>query len=421
MLDYDDFNSQHSNSSMRILFEETCRYFDYPTDYGDKLCQSFNNSFMRIPGAEGNSETPNNKIAGTLMSGHRATTFVNSMLNAAYIRLACSPQMYDASGAIHVGDDVYMAVPGFDEGERLLSSLHSFGCRLNVSKQSIGFQSGEFLRMSITDRCAYGYLNRGIASCVSGNWVNTRRLEPGELVSTMIQQVWTLTNRGRTAAYAKVLSYAVSDVTRLDRRLCERILAGTISYNGGPTRPVNGMVDRCTVASIFEQDDTAGVAEKWPKYATTDYLTHVVGDIEVRAMNMTQRSVLPAMLDSSYKKALTSGSQTRRVKFTSRIDKPFIPLGSEDACELLIKAPERGVLTRYPILNFLRPQLTTAQVTELVRMTGVRVDRDNIMVQAWGADAHPTVIVGVASYADASSLSKRARTDCIYFSYPIYM
>ncbi len=73
MLDYDDFNSQHSLESIQTLFSEVTRYTDYPHDLATRLINSFTNSEVYVQGQRMGI------LKGTLMSGHRATSFINTL------------------------------------------------------------------------------------------------------------------------------------------------------------------------------------------------------------------------------------------------------------------------------------------------------------------------------------------------------
>jgi len=212
MLDYDDFNSQHTNSSMAVLIEETCRKVGYPKEYSSKLIEGFNNTWIRSKGLEF-------KTGGTLMSGHRGTTYINSVLNAAYIRAAIGPVAYNSSGSLHVGDDVYMAVSDADTAGDILNKCREFGCRMNPSKQSVGLVCGEFLRMAIGEHGAYGYLPRSVASCVSGSWTTEKALDPQGAVNNIIQSCWTLTNRSGWSGYGELLAPVLADIARVKIRM----------------------------------------------------------------------------------------------------------------------------------------------------------------------------------------------------------
>ncbi len=100
MLDYDDFNSQHSLESIKLLFETVCEYVGYDADLSARVINSFDQSEVYVGGAKCG------RLRGTLMSGHRGTTFINTILNEAYI-LCAYPRARNYY-RLHVGDDVYI-------------------------------------------------------------------------------------------------------------------------------------------------------------------------------------------------------------------------------------------------------------------------------------------------------------------------
>ncbi len=67
MLDYDDFNSQHSLESIKLLFDTVCEYVGYDANLNTRIVNSFDMSEVYVGGGKcGN-------LKCTLMSGHRET------------------------------------------------------------------------------------------------------------------------------------------------------------------------------------------------------------------------------------------------------------------------------------------------------------------------------------------------------------
>jgi hypothetical protein len=170
MLDFDDFNSQHTIRSMQICVEEVCK--DAPEDIRHWAVESFDSMFVHW---ESEGIRHKERMVGTLPSGHRATTFINTVLNAAYCRIMCGSIM-DRVSSWHTGDDV-IAIGGEEDISRMAKLATESEFRANPSKQSVGSRCGEFLRMAITRKEARGYLARSVASIVSGNWVTETRLD----------------------------------------------------------------------------------------------------------------------------------------------------------------------------------------------------------------------------------------------------
>jgi len=236
MLDYDDFNSHHSSNVMSWLFDELITVVGYPSDLGSKLSNSFHNTYLRSLGTHLHCK-------GTLMTGHRATSFVNSVLNAAYIRYAIGEITYNNLYSMHVGDDVYMRLPSAAGADQILKSCIQLGCRLNASKQSVGRYTAEFLRMAITPTGAYGYLCRSISSCVSGNWANDVRLNAREGLMSMISSCHALINRSGNVDYSVVLAHCCHAITNFNVRHIQQLLKGTVSLGNSPNFGVSNSME----------------------------------------------------------------------------------------------------------------------------------------------------------------------------------
>nr|DBA07170.1 TPA_asm: RNA-dependent RNA polymerase (RdRP) [Trichomonas vaginalis virus 1] len=154
MLDYTDFNSQHTIESMRLVFETMKELLPSETALALDWCiASFDN--MRT--------TDGKKWTATLPSGHRATTFINTVLNWCYTQMV--GLKFDSF--MCAGDDVILMSHTPISLAPILTSPFKF----NPSKQSTGTR-GEFLRKHYTDEGVFAYPTRAIASLVSGNWLS---------------------------------------------------------------------------------------------------------------------------------------------------------------------------------------------------------------------------------------------------------
>nr|WHM28126.1 putative RNA-dependent RNA polymerase [Ustilaginoidea virens RNA virus 7] len=413
MLDYDDFNSQHSTRSMQMVFEELCSITGYPPHLTAKLVASFDKTWIRTPGGL-------KKVAGTLMSGHRGTTFINSVLNAAYIRASIGEEGYRASGSVHVGDDVYLCVATLEEAASVILRCKASGCRMNRSKQSVGPYCAEFLRLNITDQSARGYLARAVASAVSGNWVNERKLGPREALAGMIGTARTLYNRSGGVDFSRALSGCVAAVTRLPKDEVRRLLAGTFALGEGPVWSVDGMIRRYEYFDSYDAAVERLVPQAAPEYATTAYLSRAAAPVEVRALEMEEVSVKSAMLSSSYSKSLAGELDERLFRPKLLPSRGRVPRGSVSA-RLLLKAPAPpGVLSRYPVLALLKHRLSRQTVRRLLYDLGeLRVGED-VLRTAWGGRQKSVCVRGFLSYSDAASLARRSDVDVIVTDYDVY-
>jgi hypothetical protein len=168
MIDYEDFNSQHENEAKQMVMEELqYRLQELGLGIGGEVNDVLEwciaaamNEWICHP--DGTMD----HVVGTLLSGSRITTFVNTTLCEAY--LLCIG--YDLDEGEFTGDDVCCSDPSEERIERLLVKLKSSPVRANPMKQSVGRVGAEFLRVSYTPEGGIGYVARAISSTVSGNW-----------------------------------------------------------------------------------------------------------------------------------------------------------------------------------------------------------------------------------------------------------
>lgn len=165
-IDFEDFNSQHPLWALKAVFEEL-----RPWMYG-----GYRESVEWCVSAWDNMHlTSGEPWLGTLPSGHRATSFINTVLNHAYTSVlledaAVAPEDVRLRG--HTGDDVVLTVRSVAAAEHLLAHLGGDpGVRLQVAKQAVCMGSVEFLRFNGAGTRWLGYPCRAIAKLAAGSWV----------------------------------------------------------------------------------------------------------------------------------------------------------------------------------------------------------------------------------------------------------
>lgn len=163
-LDFDDFNSQHSTTSMQAVLQA---YLDV---YRDELSLGQRAAGLWIVDALGRMiiHEPDSsctyRAAGTLLSGWRLTTFVNTVLNYIYVHIAGKGL---AVPTLHSGDDVLVGVDSYWQARALTTNLEAMGCRLQARKCFLGGLC-EFLRVDHLHKSGGGgqYLARAVATVV---------------------------------------------------------------------------------------------------------------------------------------------------------------------------------------------------------------------------------------------------------------
>ncbi|MCP3662368.1 MAG: hypothetical protein GY696_07710 [Gammaproteobacteria bacterium] len=130
MMDFADFNSAHTLEAQKIVTEEL--FAGLQVAWRDWLVASFDN--MQVRDCDGTWR----RVRGTLMSGHRMTSIVNTILNAAYTRLVLGEELYLQIHSEHVGDDIVMSTDDADAATLIVDCLMGSALRFQRSKQSFG-------------------------------------------------------------------------------------------------------------------------------------------------------------------------------------------------------------------------------------------------------------------------------------------
>jgi len=240
MLDFDDFNSQHSLASMAAVFEALDGIA--PPAILEWCVKAQHNQYIH-------TKDGNVKLTNTLFSGHRATTFINTVLNAAYIRLAlqrCEHASTELRHSFHAGDDVLMQFLTLAGCEELLEQMTKLGFRLNPTKQSIGVGCGEFLRTQFTPSFGRAYVARSIASLVSGNWITDDTLTTLQTLTTFRQAAVTLNNRSMIIGAHTLMLHSLINRAHTENNTCTtRRLADVLD----PANAINNGVSYTTLTN----------------------------------------------------------------------------------------------------------------------------------------------------------------------------
>jgi hypothetical protein len=202
--DYDDFNSQHSKSSMQAVIDA------WLTVYCDQLTSD------QIESAKWTSESidsmyVNNKLEGvryeakgTLFSGWRLTTFINTALNYAY--LANTGLKKAVYKSVHNGDDVYGSAVSLGHALKLIENAAARNVRAQATKMNIG-TIAEFLRMDLRskEKNMRQYLTRATATFVHSRVESDAPFSLRQLVGAYYTRYTEMCERGAIAKNIKSL------------------------------------------------------------------------------------------------------------------------------------------------------------------------------------------------------------------------
>nr|BBZ90082.1 RNA dependent RNA polymerase [Red algae totivirus 1] len=414
MLDYDDFNSQHSLESQKIVVDEIVRYINYDKDMGRRLVESFDKMQVHVGGDRVG------RAKATLMSGHRCTTLINSILNAAYIRMATG-RAYRGLNVLHTGDDVVAAVSSYHDVVHILDGCNALKLRMNPLKQSVGRITAEFLRVAIKPEYSTGYVLRSIAASVSGNWVNPSETGKGEALQTMVSNARSLMNRARNSGMAALLCTAVRRKTGLKGEVVRGLLTGRVTVEGGPVFSRDRMYRAVRMYWPKDEDKRAERMKELESKATTDYLTSHVSEIETYALVASGSSPKTVMLDSSYGKTLAAEDEvTVEEQVRVGIIQTRAARGSEVDTVVRKRQIVQGRLTKYPLLYLIKARLGTSLLRELLKMVGWSGKGDP-REAAWGTEGCGAIVDGITSMSDAANLCKRTLAGVVEVSRPCYV
>nr|WMV64390.1 putative RNA-dependent RNA polymerase [Uromyces fabae virus] len=174
--DFEDFNSQHTNRNMQDVLRAyalvfSSRLSEEQVSALNWVIESITNGYVK----EGNNSY---KLNGTLLSGWRLTTFVNTVLNHIYITVLTKQ---DPIVTLHNGDDVLAGVSRLAQVQNLQKNAARCNVRFQRSKCFLG-SIAEFLRVDHNKRTGAQYLCRGVATFVHGP---TEAVIPNDIVSVL--------------------------------------------------------------------------------------------------------------------------------------------------------------------------------------------------------------------------------------------
>lgn len=210
MIDYADFNYQHTLSAQAEVFWALHRRLvsiRAPDDMirGCIWCaRALLNQWCSFPNTKQAV-----RITQGMFSGCRGTNFINTILNVAYMRLAT----YDVERllglqpqelySIHQGDDVWVSNMSRLWAASVYLILQKSGLIFQPGKQMFDRQRGEFLRVVYTSEGARGYPLRAIGTLIINPVQSTDVHAPQDRASALTSQVHLLYRRGLSEAAGK--------------------------------------------------------------------------------------------------------------------------------------------------------------------------------------------------------------------------
>lgn len=180
--DYDDFNSQHSIEVMHAVLRAFADEYrsDMSSEQRDAMAWVVESVKRMLVLDREKDEWY--ELRGTLLSGWRLTTFINTVLNWVYMDVAGVFDLDDVSDSVHNGDDVMIALTAPKTAIAIMDKMQAINARAQVTKCNL-FTVAEFLRVEHGAIGAEGlgaqYLTRSCATLTHS------RIESREPVSVM--------------------------------------------------------------------------------------------------------------------------------------------------------------------------------------------------------------------------------------------
>lgn len=228
--DYDDFNSQHSIASMYTVL---CAFRDTfsrnmsaeQREAMDWVCESVKHMWVLDPDTKSWYE-----LKGTLLSGWRLTTFMNTVLNWAYMKIAGVFDLDDVQDSVHNGDDVMISLNRVSTAVRIMDAMHKINARAQPAKCNL-FSISEFLRvehgMSGGDGLGAQYLSRSCATLVHSRIESNEPLSVVRVMEADKTRLRDLANRtsvtASVTAIEEQLNRRVTSIFGVDRSVVKAI------------------------------------------------------------------------------------------------------------------------------------------------------------------------------------------------------
>lgn len=171
----------------QVVLNETLTILDlYAPDYkrfAGYLSRAVNGAFLK--GYKRRTTTSG------LASGRRWTTYINSVVNAAFLVLACEELGYDVlavpDALVTLGDDSQTLMRPSHLADSITTILDSFGAKINKQKSKVTNTDPEFLKFIATTTSVTGVELRAIRSII---WSSDEEIGATDNVQTRLD-VWT--------------------------------------------------------------------------------------------------------------------------------------------------------------------------------------------------------------------------------------
>lgn len=395
-LDYEDFNSQHSIENMCVVINALRKYIG--NRYCDWMLESMRNAKVYYKGKL-------HKWFHSLPSGHRLTTFINSVLNYSYVKIMLEDVGIENYDSIHAGDDCVIFIKNKEDVDAIIGSTinNKYGIRFNKSKQCLG-ETFEFLRMSYSKKVVRGYISRSIGSIVNGNWTNSTILAHDEYINCINQMSYTLYNRGGLH-YNDSLLCTVMRHCQLSLREAIEYIEGRLSINNGIIYGTGDVV-KCIEYSYEKYYEDKDIA-KYKSYATDAYIQRCLLPIEYEVVK--HKKLMPflhsRMKGGSYKCIThTCVSKVREYNLKRSLALKVIDWVNSEASQ-------KGLLEFSLPFKYLKSVLSAEDIRYITKYL---IGTDDVIDSEilWGSTISPIFCSGGIPYSTAAYFASQMCSGC---------
>lgn len=213
MIDYTDFNYQHTLEAQWAVFEALGSCFRDRGYHPDMIracrwtADSFLNQWVRFPNLGGGYC----RVTQGMFSGVRPTNFINTVLNLAYFQKTREWVEKELGlkalslHNIHQGDDVWITNDSRLWAMALFNSMQASGLQFQGSKQMFDRGRGEFLRVMYTREGCKAYVARAVASFTVKPIQSSDVVSPAERAVALSEHVAIMRRRGFTAEGCEII------------------------------------------------------------------------------------------------------------------------------------------------------------------------------------------------------------------------
>lgn len=361
MLDYADFNIQHTPEAQHTIFSVFARTGldrGFHPDWvkaNNWVAEAKFNQKVVFPHVSGEYDVKQGMFSGT-----RSTDLINTILNLAYFNVAkrqvkeiFSLQPLDLY-SVHQGDDVWISNKSKHWAALLYRVMQCMGFVFQPSKQMFGTRRGEFLRVLYADGLAVGYAARVMTNYILRPVQGSVSIDIAEWAQTLSNSYSVMARRGFFNSYLNILYdndiyYWVKVRAHIrDKKpiiIPDAIIMTPCDLGGlGASRPGFSYQHNKQIAPIPQYSSQVPLsASKIPSHMTDDWINYVCKKLPPNCREINVNVLRMGMLFCNYADVLADiGNSKFRVKYKEEWSSWLTHNGAayrNDSIEWMYKVP----------------------------------------------------------------------------------